>query len=88
MSVLLIVFSVVVRIVTSDFSFAVLFVFYFIVLVGVKIFVEFREHVGNAFPRCFDVSRFVSHMRDENFLFSCLDARVQSLSFEFFKNSL
>ena len=26
------------------------------------------------FPRCFDVSRFVSHMRDENFPFSCLNA--------------
>ena len=27
---------------------------------------------GNTFPRCFDVSRFVSHMRDENFFFLVL----------------
>ena len=45
--------------------------FYFIVLLREKIFVEFSEYVGNAFPHCFGFSRFVPHKRDENF-FSCL----------------
>ena len=39
-----------------------------------EIFVEYHEYVGDAFPRCFDVSRSVSHKRDENFLSSCLNA--------------
>ena len=40
-------------------------------------------------PRCFDVSRFVSDVRDENFLFSCcLNACDRYYSFGFFKNIL
>ena len=62
-SVLLIVFSIIVSIVTSVLRscFAVLLVCSFIFLLKKYIFVEFRECVGNAFPRCFDVSRFASH---------------------------
>ena len=51
-----------------------------------KIFVEFSEYVGNAFPHCIDVSRFVPHMRDENF-FSCLMRSIKFYSTEFFKMS-
>ena len=53
-----------------------------------KIFLELREYVGNALPHCFHASQLVSHMRDENHLFSCLDDCDRSQSFEFFKNSL
>ena len=55
---------------------------------GRKCFQVFAGTLGNAFPRCFDVSLSVSHMRDENFLFSCPTDCDRSYLFEIFKNIL
>ena len=49
---------------------------------------EFCKCVSNSFPRCFDVSGFVSHTRDKNCLPSCLDIRDRLDSFKFFENDL
>ena len=43
---------------------------------------ETRKYVGNTCPRCIDVCSFVSHMRDDNVLSSCLDVCDRSYSFK------
>ena len=62
--------------------------FFFFPFSKVLIFVECCKFVNNSFPRCFDVSIFVSHMRGKIVLLSCIDFRDRCSSFKLFKNVL